>query len=784
MVGLLTIIMYSVSLGFHAIVGEDSVDARTVAGMVAVVLSMGWITYDFVIQLRSACGGRKAAVPSLYRVVINQLVLTLNIGIVVGSVFKLFSESGWANPARSRSHDEFREHETAIIAVDSVSVACAAVFCICLCHLSQWPFPKQSRTALFMCGVTEFIIGVVIIVVNNIDTSDTKNFFLTLHRCSFYQSVGALMLALGLFAMGITFIYRETDRLSKVYGRLILFYLVLTACVSVPCLAFLITSTTYIVNSTMQQPYNFEVVQANTGLSSLSLVLLMAHSIAAKRLLRKPVTNLAVEVIDLNALSDTQCSAFARLIDRYGRPYAGAPGGENAMSLMKAYTRARVANMSCVVLRVYKPDHQPSIPVVEWPLRRNPRERAYEEIRAWRELDKEDILPYDDIDIEKEAGSIFTAATLTPTKPLSKNQIKKLKKKQEMHRRSVSKHDSIALPLDNASSEEEYRSQVELANMLMATEALVLLTRIENYDLTASVSGRFGQILSRTLGGSSPFKPLCMRLGLLAFHWPFRQSTFYTSPTRRPVARSAAILCAIAAWNKRLPRKERCSVLLDPRYENDSTERAICPSGWHPVRLPSSHIVDLRPHRSKTLAEYLKAIKYRNQSGAFDRAMGKVVESTGEFSEEECGLVMSLWSNIAKKRTSDGHTAVLTDPTKDLIKSLGETGDGMRSIMFLSVNAEIIASCVLFRLGDTITSDLQGLDHELARKYKAYFVMMQKTIEKALQEGVSFVDFGPTTSKPKLDIGCRSIPLMGGMKATGYFLDIVIKLAANQVNSG
>jgi hypothetical protein len=48
--------------------------------------------------------------------------------------------------------------------------------------------------------------------------------------------------------------------------------------------------------------------------------------------------------------------------------------------------------------------------------------------------------------------------------------------------------------------------------------------------------------------------------------------------------------------------------------------------------------------------------------------------------------------------------------------------------------------------------------------------MMQHTIAIALKEGKSFVDFGPTAPKPKLDIGCTSVGITGAMYAVSPWL--------------
>jgi hypothetical protein len=52
-----------------------------------------------------------------------------------------------------------------------------------------------------------------------------------------------------------------------------------------------------------------------------------------------------------------------------------------------------------------------------------------------------------------------------------------------------------------------------------ATEALILLTVIQDYDLLASVPGLAGRILRRSIGSGSYFKATCIRMGLIASHW-------------------------------------------------------------------------------------------------------------------------------------------------------------------------------------------------------------------------------------------------------------------------
>jgi hypothetical protein len=488
--------------------------------------------------------------------------------------------------------------------------------------------------------------------------------------------------------------------------------------------------------------------------------------VSALKIQSRPKSSLAVEVFDLMKLTSAQCEAYAQVIDRYGKTVPGAPSGRNAISLMKAYSSANeLGGMSCMVLRVYRPDQKANLDETR---------ASYEFVRAWEYLDKEQVIPLDH-QMQNHLASCFPLTEQN----VSNNKLKRPQKKQAAD-------DAMRILLQQNNAKEDARdgeAEAEFEKQIMSTEALIMITSINNYDLTSNVGGKFGAFLTRTLGAKSKFRPLCIRLGLLAFHWPFRESTFYCSPSKRPVARSAAILRSLIKWNEALPRSHRFTVFLDPRYQHEDLERAIQPSGWIPTPLPPSHIVDLRSHKGKSLPDYLKAIKYRNRSARFNKAGGEVIEST-DFSDHECEYLVKLWGKIANKKTSQGHTAVLAKPNHGLIKNMGRSDvnqNGDRSLLFLKVDGKIIASCLLFRLGDTITSDLTGLDHDVARHYKAYFVMMQHTIDIALREGLSFVDFGPTTANAKLDIGCQSVPLIGGMHASSPLLSLAISLSAKRV---
>ena len=754
---------------------DEVLDRKGVYAKKFVQVSSRWLLFVKVIKD-----------PQRVRRTVQQLFLLLNLIGLILSVIKLTTESTFLQSSSGGQNAKL--HETALTIVDATALVFQAFFCIAQCQLIWWPVHRAARSTLMVCAVIQFIVGTLIVVVNYSSSGfNLPNKFII--SCSFFQVCGSVITAVSILGMTVGSIYTESDRLSRLFSRIVQFYLLVSGLAIALSIVYLGLSLNWMfkLNQTQGSQYG-TVLHANPALATSALALLVTGTVSAVHLQKRPNSNLSVELIDLTQLTPAQCQAYASLIDQHGRTFPGAPDGQHAITLMKAYSAAKVPGMKCKVLRIYKPDKS-NIPT-QLIMDNNDTESLvssssviipYDEVKAWRSLDREVVLSVDCQD--EEVKSITSNATTLKMPVLSKNQLKKLKKKQQAG--NLSKEDAV-LFLVNTNSVEDAQKELEFQKQLRETEAIVLLTVIEDYDLTESVSGMPGKVLSKLLGKNSFFKPLCVRLGLLAFHWPFRQSTFYCSPTKRPVARSAAVLRAITEWNKRLSKSDKCNMFLDPRYTQDAAEGAIRPSGWIPVPLPPAHIIDLRPYKNKTLEDYLKAIKYRNQMPAFSKANGEIIETT-EFTYNDCESIMRLWHKIAEKRTGEGHSAVLAEPDVQFIETLGEKSanpEGHRSLLFLKVQDEIIASCVLFRLGDTITSDLQGLDHEQSRKYKAYFVMMQHTIEIAIKEGRSFVDFGPTTSKPKLDIGCKSMPIMGGMYAQTSFLSLAIRMAASKVNSG
>ena len=147
-------------------------------------------------------------------------------------------------------------------------------------------------------------------------------------------------------------------------------------------------------------------------------------------------------------------------------------------------------------------------------------------------------------------------------------------------------------------------------------------------------------------------------------------------------------------------------------------EAGITSSGWYKIKLPNSHIIDLRPFQNQTSTDYFKAIKYRTQDNSFKQAHGQVIE-TNVFNYENCQEIINMNQNISQNRQLSGQSQQLLQPDWEFIYNLGNFSNEKISIVIvLKVDNQIIASCVIFRLGDTMTSDIQGLDHAISKNIK------------------------------------------------------------------
>lgn len=666
--------------------------------------------------------------------------------------------SGVNNPLDLGRHQTDILHlsrDTKVTLIVLFSLSIVSDFCVSAVLTYVWIFTSKRYFLMFLSCLGQFFLGILEMnVSNSVSIKDTRN-EINPHMLTFFIHAGAFLMTGGLLGVCLCVIISEKNRLSDCIRDFIFFIDCYFSLISILTIVAFALSLKLVTSKDPNDDKAYDLVVSSAVLGS-SFILAVIIIICSRYFRRRQPPKLEVEVLDLTRLTSKMKNAYAALIDMNHKFNSGVLG-KSVLDLMEAYCGSPLDDMTCTVLRVYRPTEVSS--------NKSPKPTS----SIWDTLDEEKSIFNEEQDWKAEQKTLNESGS----KPLSKNKMKRLAKKAQ--KKKDAKH--LSEMLENSFENRDFNNKLE------ATEAIVMLTSIEDFDLTCTFTGRIGTAISNLLGKGSRLKLLCVRFGILGFHWPFKRSTFYCSKPKRPVARSAAVMYAIAKWNSKRSSKERCTLLLDPIYKSNVATNAINFGGWVRIPLPASHIIDLRPHKSQTLHQYLKSIKYRAQNGPFDSAHGEVIEHK-EFDKEECDEIISMWSNIAESRSENGHTSTLTKPDAPFIQSLGKIANENkdRTLLFLKVGEEIVASCILFRLGDTITSDIQGLNHEISRQYRAYFVMMQEVIRIALKEGKSFVDFGPTTEKPKLDIGCQNVPLIGAMHAHYFFLNPVIALSAKKVD--
>lgn len=634
-----------------------------------------------------------------------------------------------------------------------ISVVCMLTNIAVLVHV--WEISKKGKVQILMvmACIATFIVSVTEIKIsinanNNMiwNSVDYESSLPTL-----YVYTEAFTLCGSLIGLSVGAIVNEKNRLSDTVGQFLFLH---DGFMVVLCILTLVTAIHLVVRADIG---GFSIPTALKVFYFYTFAICPLLISCSRYLRARRPPSFEVEKLDLTRLTEAQKSAYAKLIT-YNKSANPGISGESVVAMMEAYSRSPLENMHCTVLRVFKSEKIKQ---------KESREAQYNSSHdTWDIIDRETT-------IFDEEATLHEEPIVSAPKPMSKNQRKRLAKKAATEGTNY----PLELP-----TEQDIREQRKFHDELMATEALVLLTTIESYDITATLTGRFGTFLQKKFGKNSKSKFLCFRIGLLGFHWPFIRSTFYCQSSDKPVARSAAVMHAIGKWNKKLSSSERCSVMIDPTITNTPAEQAIRLGGWYNVALPASHIINLKPYKGKTPTEYFRSVKYRTQEGEFKRSHGEVIE-VHDLTDDDCATIINLWEKIADGRSEGGYTATLAAPSEEFIKLMTSLNNksGDRTLLFLKVNGEVIASCVLFRIGDTITSDIQGLDHELARPMKGYFVMMQETIAIALKEGKDYVDFGPTTEKAKLSIGCKSVPLTGALFTNFPLLSFIVSIAAAHV---
>ncbi|WOO80016.1 uncharacterized protein LOC62_03G003530 [Vanrija pseudolonga] len=645
---------------------------------------------------------------------------------------------------------------------------------------------RTSKLVILFLAVAQILMGILLITHNWAPWLNTDAGSRTILPL-FQQLEGCLIICQSLIAFTLTLAVKQRFGINNLVSRLInvhYFYVIIFEIYGVCIWAI----------SLFRQSQENHGSAMNIVIIGICLFTMAICCVFVGRLQKVPESGLKVAKINLFDLSSKQRKELADRISANNR--IGEPDGTHALGLLTGFSRWKTGdNISCTVVRVYHEEHDKEQPPQSlMPFGSTVDLNSYDKVKAWQGLDEENWIFSDGKAIPLPTlGSNLEEDKTPKPPPITKSKRKRLEKKYKAQgltkdeiEAAIQAEIDADTPDDKTAVEEEEPGlpAEEFKAILERTEALVLLTVIDKFDLTTEIGGKFGDFITKYFGKGSKTEWLVVRLGLVGAHWPFRPAIFRLSKTKRPVARNAAILRSLTEWNEGLPSKERFGFILAPHYTNDSHSRSIAPGGWQQMALPPTHIADLRPFSGLDIKGYLKAIKYRDQSKNFERDGGVVVLSD-QFLPDEVDRAYNLWKSVAHKRSNDGHTATLAEPDAELFRGFADpvvAESKTWQLMFLMVKDVCVASCVLVRLGDTITSDIQGLDYEEGHRLKAYFVMMQSTIDIALKEKISFVEFGPSTAKPKMDIGCTPFPMTGALYVRSPILSVMVKLAAKNVD--
>ena len=114
-----------------------------------------------------------------------------------------------------------------------------------------------------------------------------------------------------------------------------------------------------------------------------------------------------------------------------------------------------------------------------------------------------------------------------------------------------------------------------------------------------------------------------------------------------------------------------------------------------------------------------------------------VRDDFSEFDSKYAEHLHDLWLHIAGKRVGQGEAATLLTPGAKMFEMLSkELNPRCRSLLGLKLKNDVpIGSAILFRFEKSglLTSDIQGLNHDLARPERGYFVMLYAAIRHAIE---------------------------------------------------
>ncbi|CAF0858862.1 unnamed protein product [Didymodactylos carnosus] len=674
-----------------------------------------------------------------------------------------------------------------------IIILCYVACCMWNMVVNWSPVYKFSRSVLLFSSIFLTALSLAATIINGrINKHNKNNGGVPLWCFQTEEGTGVLNLVCGLFGIGRIIAIRGTNRQKCVNSLLRVYKIFCVIGISAAILFTIIILSFYKHLEKLDNPYVYTLIHADPVLSVLQCILLLMILKSEQEFQTPTRTELKVERINLSTQPEALLNRWAIAIDLYGRQSPDSMTGEAALQLIKAYEQNQIENVTCLCLRVSYRDRKYNIPQIQQPPSLQLLDAAAM-LQQQQQQQQQQEQQQQQQEQQQQQQQLSSSPPLPPQQgakvsTFSKRELRKIERKN--YKRTIEEPEVINQANINENRIEQNHQQQSTTQIEWDdTEAIVLLSIIKEYDATLSsdLVGTCGTILKKTLGSGNctkRFRPLVLRMGLLGFQWPFRSGVFFLTPTRRPLARASSVLRAIVDWNDEQNSKDCCDLLLLPIMQTELISHSIHSAGFFHIPLPPSHILDLRPHHGKNWDQYMRTLKKsnrRNYLAQFLKNHGTIEEVKDLDNPVVSQAVYEKWLNIATLRQANNEPPTLAQPKPPYIECLGRTmSDQYRSVVFLRVNNEIIASSVLFKFPySLITTDIQGLVHEKARPVKAYFVMLQWVIELALKEKFAFIDFGPTTASPKMDLGCASVPLCSG----GYAGNPILAFGIQKVGS-
>lgn len=534
-------------------------------------------------------------------------------------------------------------------------------------------------------------------------------------------------------------------------------------------------------------------------------ICLFINSILSPSLRQPPCTDMTVNELDFTRMSDRQIQHYAKLIDKYNtKLYSDWCSGDFAVQLMKAYQSAQIDDTTVKVLALSlnrDPSHtqnkQTNTVDNKHVINNNNNKSSKNQHNVTDNVSKsinidttrrgnpslsvtDPLHTLDDYYIralyeppELLQPQTTTATTITdhtdnnmlqqqqqssssPSQPLSKNQLAKQQRKlRRKQAKAAAKGQQYVHNVSQPNVESPSSTQQDIVidvEPLPPCDVLVFMLTNDNYDLTLGLTGWFGKFI-RSMFGSNGYIPLlCIRCSYIGFPYPLRVGMFRTSPASYSLI--TASYRTLVDYNYSLPYNQRSTLLLAPTYTNNKLHQLIKYSGLYNMNIPYTNVIDLRNYvynnkytynADTTLQEYCDSIKYRlrQQNSVFNSHNGICVVKH-DINDNDIQDIYRLYTNVSQHQLQMQRHQPIFKPNVSLLHHIAYTlPQRYRSYLSIIVDNTIICTTVLFHIDNKIlTTDLQGLDYNYSKKFRAYFVMMSKVVDIALQNKYPIIDCG------------------------------------------